>query len=144
MIEIVVGIWLMSFLLSLGMILFHRHLILKRLRSKELRVLNKNLSQVGKIWSIANSDFFDISSKNLEEVQKADEDRALKHAWFLSPLCFFSVIGLALVCAIVVGSHFVGKSRKELAIFSSPLIRNPELSPVEIESLVSEFDAISW
>lgn len=144
MIEIVLGIWFGSFILSFLVIYFHHKMVLRKFSDSRIDLLNRNISTVGFYWSIAEADFKSLENLSLAEARDLDKSRALKHVWLLSPLSLLSIVGLILIGAFVVGSHFVGKSRKEQLVFQSELVNSDKLSKESIAKLFEEFNQINW
>ncbi len=143
-IEIVLGIWFGSFILSFLVIFFHRKMIIRKFQDTKIYNLNRNVGSLDFFWSIADSDFKKLNNLSLQAAVALDKKRALSHAWLLSPLCLLSFVGFILVCAFVIGSHFVGKSRKEQLVFESELVTSKDLSAITLKKLFSELNQITW
>ncbi|MNK01248.1 hypothetical protein D3C87_190430 [compost metagenome] len=138
MIEIIVGIWLLCFCLSMLTVGINFHLTRKKLSSKKLSTLNANLEKVELFWSSSLDDFSPLTSEALEKDTKA----TLRNSLLIGLLGLGSIPGFLLLLALVLSLHMLARSRKEVATFRSPLSTDTNLSKQDVETLVSQLSQI--
>jgi hypothetical protein len=137
-IEIIVGVWLTSFVLSMFIVSFNYHLTRKRLNSESLKTLNFNLGKVDMYWSNSLANFAPLTQDAVEH----DAAKTLRNTLYMGFLGLASLLGLVLLSVIVVSLHYLARSRKEIATFRGPLATNKNLSQSEVENFVREFNQI--
>lgn len=138
MVEIMAGVWLTSFCLSMITLGLNFHFTRKRLNSKTLKNLNSNLAKVNLYWSNSAGDFLPLT----EDSVKLDASKTLRNTLFLGALGLASLLGFILLVVIVFSIHVLARTRKEIATFRSPLALDPKLTAAEVTSLVNEYRQI--
>lgn len=134
MIEVVVGVWLGSLLLSMVITAVNVRYALNLMRSSKYKVLNKNLVKVEKYWSLTTENF-----KNLGDGSaKNEEDQMIRTSIYLGGLGLLGAPGLLFLIVISVSMHFLAKSRFTRRVFQSELVTNTELSAEQIIQIVGE------
>jgi hypothetical protein len=139
MVEIIVGVWLTSLIISIFVVSFNYHLTRKRLNSERLKTLNSNLAKVDMYWSNSLANFAPLTADAVE----TDAAKTLRNSLLMGLLGLASLIGLVFLIILVLSLHFLARSRKELATFRSLLATGKNLSPSEVQNLVNEFAQIS-
>lgn len=114
------------------------YLTRKKLQSKTLKNLNANLEKVNLFWSNSSNDFSPLSANAIEN----DASRTLRGTLLMGLLGLISVPGFLLLIALVLSIHMLARSRKEIAIFNSPLVSDVSLPKEHIENLVKEFSGL--
>jgi hypothetical protein len=134
MIEIIAGVWLSCFLLSLPITFWNTRSVLKKSRSPQFKTLNKNLEKVGLFWSLSSEAFLPRAEKSSE----VDVRKALRSYLLIGCLGIFSVIGLLLLIAVSLSMHLLVNRTAE-RVFASELAKNPDLDVQATQELVSSF-----
>jgi hypothetical protein len=135
MIEIIVGVWLTSLLLSVPITLWNFTSIRRRTESPEYATLNSNLLKVGQFWSLSNDSFVQLSESNPE----ADIKKLKRTYLMIAALGLLSVFGLIFLSILSFSIHVLAKSRLTQQVFHSPLANNIGLSADEVAKLVQGF-----
>lgn len=138
MVEIIVGVWLVSLVISIFVVSFNYQLTRKRLKSERLATLNTNLAKVEMYWSNSLADFAPLT----EDAIETDAKKTLRNTLMMGLLGLASLIGLIFLIILVLSLHFLARSRKETATFRSPLATDKNLSPSEVKNFVNEFTQI--
>ncbi len=138
MIEIIVGVWLTSFLLSMMVVAFNYYITRQRLQSARLQTLNFNLAKVDMYWSNTLANFSALTPNAID----ADYKKTLRNTLLLGFLGFASLLGLVLLIVIVASLHTLARSRKEVSTFRSELGSEKNLSVSEVHHLVRELTQI--
>ena len=135
MIEIIVGVWLASLIISLFVVSFNYHLTRKRLQSERLKTLNLNLAKIDMYWSNSLANFAPLTPDAVEN----DAAKTLRNTLLMGLLGLASIVGLIFLLILVISLHFLARSRKELATFRSSLATDKNLSVRDVQTLVSEY-----
>lgn len=138
MVEIIVGVWLASLIISIFVVSFNYRLTSKRLKSESLKTLNLNLAKVDLYWSNSLANFAPLTPDAIEN----DAAKTLRNTLLMGLLGLASLIGLIFLIILVLSLHFLARSRKEIAAFRSPLATDKNLGANEVQSLVNEFSQI--
>lgn len=138
MIEIIIGAWVISLILSAILGLINLQLNLKFLKSTKLKNLQANLKKIELLWLPSNGSLTHLDNS----LQVEDYNKVIKQCWLLMILSLFSILGLLLMVLAFIGIHFFGKTRTEIAIFNSPLVANPELNPKETQKILEHLGAL--
>lgn len=139
MIEIVLGIYLLSFTFSMGLVAWNYLAVTKEIGSESLRTVNLNLQKIGYFWSLSRENFAKLSEFSVE----ADATSAKRSTLMLGLLALGSAIGFFLLLAITLAMRFLKSHRRTRAVFESELAIKTDLSSVEVESLFREFSQIT-
>ena len=139
MVEIVLGVWIVCFILSMCLVTWNYFSILKKLKSSRLINVNLNLKKINQYWSVTNENFETLEQDCIEK----DKARALKSAIMLGFLGLTSFIGFLLLLAIVVSLRFLIKERRTTAVFQSELAKNSHLLESEVESIYKSIREIN-
>lgn len=137
MIEIILGVWIISMALSLISVGINFYLVQKKLESKKLEILNLNLEKINLYWSNTTEDFLPLEAEGI----KRDKQKTLRNALLLSLFGLGSLPGFILLVVVILSIHFLAPSRKTKATFSSPLAFE-NLSAAEVESFVKDLKQI--
>lgn len=138
MVEIIVGVWLVSLIISIFVVSFNYQLTRKRLKSERLRTLNFNLAKVEMYWSNSLANFAPLTADAIE----IDAKKTLRNTLMMGLLGLASLIGLIFLVILVLSLHFLARSRKEIGTFRSRLATDKNLSQNEVQNLVNEFSQI--
>jgi hypothetical protein len=138
MIEVIAGVWLTSFVLSLIVTGFNFYTTRKRLNSQRLTILNFNLAKVDKYWSNSTANFAPLTANAIE----MDAAKTLRNTLLMGLLGLASLIGLILLLTVVISLHYLVRSRREVATFRSALATDKNLSQGEVEKIVTELAQI--
>lgn len=139
MIEIIIGVWLASLLLSAIIVSVNYYLTLKRISSEPLTTLDFNLAKVGMFWSHTAADFSALTPQAIQR----DAHRALRNSLLIGLLGLASVLGLIILFIVVISLHFLARSRKEMAVFRSSLVTDKTLSKYDVEQIMRELTQIT-
>lgn len=132
MVEIIVGVWLACFCLSMIVVAINFNWTRKKLQSRKLKNLNTNLEKVGLYWSNSQGTFATLTPEAID----ADARKTQRVNLFMAFLGLWSVIGFLLLLIVVVSVHMVARSRKEIATFQSALAVDTDLARAQVEDLV--------
>lgn len=138
MIEILLGVWFVSFCLSMMTLIYGFTLTRKKLHSSKLQNVNANLEKVGLFWSNAISDFAPLK----ENAVRLDQKKTLRSALMIGLLSLGSVLGFLLLFIVTISVHFIAPSRKEKAMFRSALANDPNLTSDQVTRVVDELKQI--
>jgi hypothetical protein len=132
MVEIIVGVWVTSLIISIFVVSFNYHLTRQRLKSERLKTLNSNLAKVDLYWS---------NSLTADAIEN-DATKTLRNTLLMGLLGLASLIGLIFLIILVLSLHFLARSRKEIATFRSHLATDKNLTASEVQNFVNEFAQI--
>ena len=135
MVEILIGAWVISLVLSVPLTMWNINSVLKISRSTELKTLNANLVKVGLFWSLSNETFWPLEELTPEE----DFKKSVRGYLLLGALGLFSVLGLLILFVVSVSIHKLIRNRTAESVFKSELSRRPDLEVKSIEALVNSF-----
>lgn len=138
MIEIVIGLWLISFILSMLLIAWNYKATLQQVSSQKLKALNHNLKKIGYYWSVSNENF----DKYEEGIIEKDRSLALRSNLFLGLLGLASVLGFILLLAIILSLRFLIKNRRTTTVFHSALTEDENLSAEEVKKLFQQMSEV--
>ena len=138
MIEIILGIWVVCFFLSIMVLGINFHLMRKRLGSEKLKNLNMNLKKINMYWSNTAEDFLPLDSDSINK----DEEKTLRNALFMGFFALGSLPGFILLFILILSIHFLAPSRKTVATFNSALAQKNALSQEEVQNLVKQLSQI--
>jgi hypothetical protein len=138
MIEVIAGVWLTSFVLSLIVTGFNFYTTRKRLHSQRLTTLNFNLAKVDMYWSNSTANFAPLTANAVE----TDAAKTLRNTLLMGLLGLASLVGLLLLLTVVISLHYLVRSRREVATFRSALATDKNLGQDEVEKLVAELAQI--
>lgn len=133
MVEILLGAWLASLVLSLPLTAWNIGSVLKLARSKKLLNLNENLKKLGLFWSITRENFQSLEQSNPED----DAKKSIRNFILLGALGLFSVLGLFILFVVTVSIHKLIRNRTAEQIFKSELAQKQNLEPKQVETLVA-------
>jgi hypothetical protein len=136
MIEIIAGVWLISFLLSIPITVWNVHTVMRSKRSSEYSVLNSNLAKIGLFWSLSNEQIVSLSEGDPDK----DANKLLRTYLMIGGLGLLSVFGLIFLSIVSLSIHVLVKSRLAAKVLNSDLAKNPDLQPGDIEMLVKDLD----
>lgn len=139
MVEIVVGIYIISFVLSLGLVAWNYTAVSKELKSNSLATVNFNLEKIGLFWSMSREDF--SARADPLDIER-DAKASLRSTLLLGLLAFGSFIGFFLLLSITLVMRLLKSNRKGRAVFQSELSKNKELSADQVQAFHSEFSQI--
>lgn len=139
MVEIIIGVWLASFCLSMIVVGVNFNWTRKKLQSRKLKILNTNLEKIGMFWSNAQGDFATLTAESIQ----ADAKKTQRVNMFMAFLGLWSVIGFLLLLVVVTSVHLLARSRKEVATFQSTLVENTDLTRTQVEELVRELTLVT-
>lgn len=125
MIEIILGIWLVSATVTLLLGVWNLYLINKKFISMPINRLNQNLNKIDLFWSNTQGTLLALDDTNNPN---QDKKLALRQARFLFLLILFSLPGLIIMIIVLVGTHLLPSSRNEQKIFNSLLTTQCTLS----------------
>lgn len=134
MIEIVLGIWVSSFIGSWVLVLWNYRRVKKQLFSQEFTQLNQNLAQIDMHWSWSQGRL----QRGGLEVLQLEQKRALRSCLFLGLLSFASIIGFILTGVAVFSMAFLLKDKVERSILESDLATKAKLTPFDIRQHLQE------
>lgn len=138
MIEIIVGAWLLGFLLSVPVVSWSFYITRKHLSSEANLILNQNLNKIGLYWSNVSADFVELSPGAIEQ----DAKKTLMNSWRVGILGFLGMPGFFFLVIVVVSVNILAKSRKEKAVFESLLAKDKNLNLEQIKDLVQKISAL--
>ena len=124
MIEIIAGVYVLSFGISLFVTTFNYFLTLRFLRSKQIQILNQNLSKIGKYWSHTEGALAELSPNCIDKDQK----KSLRQILWLGLLGLGSAPGCLLLIIVTLSLRILARPRLEKQLMESELCQNPELS----------------
>lgn len=128
--------WLFSFLLSVPITAWNIRSAIKAANSEQIKVLNRNLAQVGLFWS--------SSSDSFQSLAESDPDRETKNSirnyGFLGGLGLLNIPGLFFLIIVSVSIPLILGKEKQ-AILESDLAKT-ELDLERIRELVPKFSKI--
>ncbi len=134
MIEIIAGIWLACFLISLPITFWNVRSVVSKAKSVQLKILNLNLAKIGMFWSLSADGFQALGEKNPKE----DIRKAMRSYILIGGLGIFSVIGLLLLIVVSLSTHLL-VSRTTQRVFESELSHNSDLDARATQELVTSF-----
>lgn len=138
MVEIMIGLWLGSFLLSVLVVGMNFYVTRERLQSERLKILNFNLSKIDTFWSSSLANFSSLAPGAIEN----DANKTLRNTLFMGFLGLGSLPGFIFLVILVLSLHILARSRKEIATFRSVLAIDKTLDRSEVETLKVELDQI--
>lgn len=139
MVEIIIGVWLICFCLSMIVVGVNFNWTRKKLQSRKLKILNANLEKIGMFWSNSQGDFATLTGESIQ----ADAKKTQRVNMFMAFLSLWSVIGFLLLLVVVTSLHLLARSRKEVATFQSALVENTDLTDTQVEKLVRELTLVT-
>jgi len=131
-IEVIVGVWLTSFFLSMIVVGFNFYFTYQRLQSDQLKILNENLAKTNLFWSNSHGDFSPLTSGAVEN----DRIKTLRNTALMGLLGLGSLPGFVFLLIIVLSLNILARSRKEVATFDSALAKDRNLERGEVESML--------
>lgn len=138
MLEIVLTLYITCLLLCLGLMLWHTMFLHQQFRSQKLATLNANLQKIGMFWSNSDRNFASLTSNSIED----DKKRTLRSFWMIGfVLSLLSVLGLIILTAVVLSMRFLARTRRETAVFRSPLCVS-DMTVDEILAQIGELKTI--
>lgn len=138
MVEIIIGVWLTCFCLSMIVVAINFNWTRKKLQSRKLKTLNSNLEKIGQFWSNSQGNFATLTAESIQ----ADAKKTQRVNLLMAFLGLWSVIGFLLLLVVVASVHMLARSRKEIATFQSALAEDPTLARAQVEVLVRELGEI--
>lgn len=138
MVEIIFGVWLTCFFLSMIVVAINFNWTRKKLNSRKLRNLNTNLEKIKMFWSNSQGDFAPLTADSIQ----SDAKKTQKTHLLMAFLGLWSVVGFLLLLVVVISVHLIARSRKEIATFRSPLAEGTSLTTVEVDDLVRVLNEI--
>lgn len=138
MLEIIVGVWIISLILSLLTVGFGFFLTYKKLNSMQLRKLNENLGLADLFWSNSLADFATLTENSIQK----DAAKTLQSSLWMALLGLASLPGFIFLLILVISVHTLARSRKERATFESVLAQRVGFSKEEVLKVVEELRSI--
>jgi hypothetical protein len=138
MVEIIVTVYITSFLLSMCLVAWNFTAVSRQVRSESLRRVNANLGKIGFFWSMTREDFCRIGEFTIE----GDAKSALRSTLMLGLLSLGSAIGFFLLLAITLTMRLLKSNRRGRAVFHSALATNADLSAEQVQALYQEYSQI--
>ncbi len=135
MVEILIGAWLVSFILSIPLTAWNINSVLKVSRSPELKVLNENLGKLGLFWSLSNECIWRLEELTPEE----DFKKSIRGYLLLGVLGLFSVLGLFILFIVSISIQKLIRNRSAEELFKSDLAQVKDLEVNRVEGLVQDF-----
>jgi hypothetical protein len=140
MIEIIAGVWLTSFALSIPITALNVRYAYKLARSAKYAMLNQNLAKIGLYWSLSSESFKSVS----EGSALKDEQSAARSYLFMGALGLLSAFGLLFLIILTLSLQFLVKNRLTRRVFHSALTSDTSLSAEEITKLVANLKANTY
>lgn len=113
-------------------------------RSPGLRILNHNLLKVNRYWSHEQGRIREVPPEaDQRGLLKRDYQKSTRSAFlFGTLLIFLSWAGLVLFAIYFISIHWLAKSRLEIRIFESELVKNPNLDQKEVLGFLVEIGGL--
>ncbi|MEZ0392611.1 MAG: hypothetical protein ACAH59_10360 [Pseudobdellovibrionaceae bacterium] len=114
-------------------------------KQSNYEILNHNLSQVGKYWSLEQGRVLEMKpEENFESMRMKDYQKSTRSAFVFGTLMIFlSWLGFLIFAIYFLSTNKWVKSRLEQRIFSSDLVKNKNLSQNQIQNLLQELESLT-
>ncbi len=112
-------------------------------RSKVV-TLNHNLLKVNRYWSLERGQVLDVNPpRTQEDYSKKDYQKATRSAFiFGTMMIFLSWFGLLVFILYFLSTNKLAKSRMEIRLFESPLVKDEHLAISDVQRILLEAESL--
>lgn len=134
-----IGAAVVFILVNINLFFVHRSF-----QSEKFKTLNHNLFLVGQYWSLEQGRLIPLAGKTTEELIAKDHQKATRSAFLFGTfMIFLSWMGLLFFTIYVLSVHKLAKSRFEMRLFRSDLVKQKFQDAKSVETILSTLETFS-